>query len=1702
MATLTGGQIVWILDAETGEFQRALLNAEEQADQTGKKVESSLSRAFSGAKEALGDFASALGQVGFGLFTTAAGIASTALTGLAVKGVQAADFMETTKIAMQGLTGSLEDGNEAMRIANKFWEDNPFNRMDVVPAVKSLVQFGRTTKQLQGDLELLGSISLATNTPINDLAMYFARASGAGRAMTEDLEMMAFRGVPIYQKLVEVVRDSDEAFAAAARESLGLAKGATVTTGQIRELAKDGAISFELFEAAMRKSVNPEIMKQFEQTFSRQVDRLKGSLSILAGEMGGYRFEAGKLIIEQDGLNRATTRLAEAFATGLRTKEMRESINRLGKALVPIIDALTEALPGILENFGKALDFVSKNTEVLVPILGGALILFGQLGAGLPGIGGVVANLSEGVKRLAGSFWSLIKVNPLVAALVALLGAGLVQAWRTNEDFRNSVKRLFEALIKLSQKLMPAIMNLVDAFADLASSGAFIKLLDLAVIALTKVVELIAKIPEPVFTALIGGFLAFKTIQPFLGIAKTATGVVGGLGKVTGGLKAGQAAGGRFLGATIASIFTPLGRPEVLRGAGAAALIGVALITISIGLSKASSVNIDLGNLGKVVGAIAVLTVIFNLLGRIRVSPASLLTVIAITGVLVLVGRGLQDVDRSMPSNIGNFARKMANMGIAIGSIGLLSVISGKLIGQILPGLVAVLAIAGTLVLVGRAIKDADNNIPAGVGDFSKKIANLAIAITAMGVLAGVLGAIVATGIGALVIAAGLATMLAIAGALTLISQAIAVMDRSIPNNLDAVKSKIDLVVDVVQHIVKANLGNILGNLVGALNIRAVEKIVTGYMTIAEHLSKLGTIEINSDAVLQKIELLKEVISQVASQEGDSLSGQISSLLKNFVGSLDVSVISRTVGVYFDIANKLKEIEGVQLNPDAIKERVNLIKEVIESISATDETSVMGTINRLVNNFLGAVDVSQVSKVVSTYHDIGNKLMEIQGLKLNPKAIDANINKLGEVIEKVSYNGTGSWWENLTGAVNEFLNASSVESAGKVVNTYAGIIDSIGKIATMDFDMESIMKKVEDLTRVVKYVLGTKGGGGLFAAIGNFFAGGPINEQQVGMVQSIINKFSEMAQTLNNMVSLGSNTNDKIAGIRHAIYEIGSINEVPNIQGKEMIVGYTQSILNKMTGLAQTINNMVSLGDNSFQKIEAIRRAIYEIGSINEVPNMGGREVIVSQAQSILNKMTGMAQTLNNLVSLGDNSIQKIVDIRHAIYQIGQVNEVPGMGNKEWIVGMSQSILNKMIGFAHTVNSMPSVGEDKMHNLRTVRHAVWEATQVSENVGNIANKEMIIATANRMLVELKKFATTLATLPNAQGQAGLVQTLISNVNAMMSSAVSNITQNTFQFANAGKAISAKFAEGIRSGQGVVQAAGSALQGAAWRGIQNNLGHHVPQGAALAGQLAQGISSGRPAVQAAGASLQGAMWHGIQAKMRDEFHQGVALANSLADGIRSRGRAAYDAGHSLQSSMWRGVQDRMGDMYRQGRALAENLVRGMRDGSSGAYSVGANAAQGFINGANSKSSYSSGWNIANTFLQGLKDRGQQGSPWKTTKEIGNFAVEGLSDGITENQNYLLRTATSLVDSLLNVLNLGDVAIEPKFKETKFNFSSDIADVQEVSRGVGKYSFGDDRSTAIENNIGEIHIGSQVEGEDWLRRLTRQDEITRVGLTPNV
>ena len=175
--------------------------------------------------------------------------------------------------------------------------------------------------------------------------------------------------------------------------------------------------------------------------------------------------------------------------------------------------------------------------------------------------------------------------------------------------------------------------------------------------------------------------------------------------------------------------------------------------------------------------------------------------------------------------------------------------------------------------------------------------------------------------------------------------------------------------------------------------------------------------------------------------------------------------------------------------------------------------------------------------------------------------------------------------------------------------------------------------------------------------------------------------------------------------------------------------------------------------------------------------------------------------------------------------------------------------------------------------------------------------------------------------------------------------------------------------------------------------------------------------------------------------------GVKISDNLRSGMQSQSVLLTQAGIGMQTAIWGGIQSNMQNWRNQGKILGTNFRQGFYDVDYG--SAGGWAVQGFINGALSRANgangvYNTGYIVADRFLRGLKDRGEQGSPWKTTFESGQFAMDGLINGIKSSESALVGEASNVADQVIDALTMDNLTVSPSLNASVNGLAPSMVD----------------------------------------------------------
>lgn len=185
-------------------------------------------------------------------------------------GELAAD-VETTKLQLSALTGSVEEGAQAFDMLQEFAALTPFTFDEVTRAARSLIAAGIDLQELPDTLTDLGNVAAATGTALSDLAVIYQQMLNKGKVSNEEMLQLAERGVPAYQALAE---------------ALGL------TVPEIQKLAEQGKLG-----ADEVRLLGQELGKLYPTAIQDQAESFNGKWSTLADTTKAIGQDLGRTVL-------------------------------------------------------------------------------------------------------------------------------------------------------------------------------------------------------------------------------------------------------------------------------------------------------------------------------------------------------------------------------------------------------------------------------------------------------------------------------------------------------------------------------------------------------------------------------------------------------------------------------------------------------------------------------------------------------------------------------------------------------------------------------------------------------------------------------------------------------------------------------------------------------------------------------------------------------------------------------------------------------------------------------------------------------------------------------------------------------------------------------------------------------------------------------------------------------------------------------------------------------------------------------------------------------------------------------------------------------------------------------------------------------------------------------------------------------------
>lgn len=405
MANIAGGSVVWILDAETGQFDRAVIAARDKAKQLGSDIDKHGSVGFknlaANAANSFNSIADGIANVAkkFALFTVGSGAAGTVFL------KSAADLQQTAK-SMEVLTGNTEVANKLFGQLAVYANTTPFEFPQIAKAGRTLLGFGISSDQVFSKVTMLGDIAAATGADFESLAVVFGQVNATGRLMGQDALQLINNNIPI---------------------TTILAKKLGKSVQQVKADMEDGAISADVFNQALLETTQQggfafKGTEVLAQSLNGRLSTLKDTVLEFGRNLLGVRVDPKLgLVIEPGGL---FDRFSNAIPKIIdKLKEIGPAVQGAFKWMVDNGDTIV----GVVAALGAA--FVGfKVLAILTPIISVISTLFTLISAGVPimtAFGTVLAVIGGPITLIGAAIVGLIALLAFLQVKFDVVGKAL-----------------------------------------------------------------------------------------------------------------------------------------------------------------------------------------------------------------------------------------------------------------------------------------------------------------------------------------------------------------------------------------------------------------------------------------------------------------------------------------------------------------------------------------------------------------------------------------------------------------------------------------------------------------------------------------------------------------------------------------------------------------------------------------------------------------------------------------------------------------------------------------------------------------------------------------------------------------------------------------------------------------------------------------------------------------------------------------------------------------------------------------------------------------------------------------------------------------------------------------------------------------------------------------------------------------------------
>lgn len=416
MANVSGGQISWVVDADSSKFDASLDKASADAKSFGDNLQKSGSRAASNFGS---EFGSAFDSIGAGLGRLVKGFAVAGAAGSVGFGsmIKAAFdqqvAVENARFALRAYEGDASKVNAVLSDLVKF-ATSPlgvlFQREELFKAASNLKVYGDETTKLTDHIKIMSRAVALGFTSFDELSQILGRVGAAGKLTGVDFDVLTARGI----KLPDTMRNA--------------------------------AVSFDDLFRAVSNAIPEGVLEGRANSIEGRLIRLKSSFRNLGASILGINRDTNEFV--EGGLGDKMLKLLDNLRITLGSPEIKTAFTELGKSVAAFAE---RALPLLI----KGLEFIARNITNIAPAFVALAVAWAAASAAGIVLGIVFGPITLGAFLIAAAITGLI-------AVITFLQLKFDIFKKTLDTIKTVAKTTAETLSSAFDKVKDVVTDLVD----------------------------------------------------------------------------------------------------------------------------------------------------------------------------------------------------------------------------------------------------------------------------------------------------------------------------------------------------------------------------------------------------------------------------------------------------------------------------------------------------------------------------------------------------------------------------------------------------------------------------------------------------------------------------------------------------------------------------------------------------------------------------------------------------------------------------------------------------------------------------------------------------------------------------------------------------------------------------------------------------------------------------------------------------------------------------------------------------------------------------------------------------------------------------------------------------------------------------------------------------------------------------------------